>query len=218
MNCGIINYMLKKILKENCKYLIVLFLMMVFFFVLNKINSFEIFKEIDSYVSNLIKSTLGLKYNKLFNFTSDFLGIYTLIFIIVCMLFGFKNKIYVILLSSGYIFTMLFSTVSKVLISRARPLIEVTATIDPYSFPSGHTLISFVSYYFIAYLMSVNLDKKRKIAYYLIATILVITVAFSRLYLGVHYFTDVMGAILFGTVILSMLINIVEKNFKRKLL
>ena len=218
MNCGIINYMLKKILKENCKYLIVLFLMMVFFFVLNKINSFEIFKEIDSYVSNLIKSTLGLKYNKLFNFTSDFLGIYTLIFIIVCMLFGFKNKIYVILLSSGYIFTMLFSTVSKVLISRARPLIEVTATIDPYSFPSGHTLISFVSYYFIAYLMSVNLDKKRKIAYYLIATILVTTVAFSRLYLGVHYFTDVMGAILFGTVILSMLINIVEKNFKRKLL
>ena len=113
---------------------------------------------------------------------------------------------------------MLFSTVSKVLISRARPLIEVTATIDPYSFPSGHTLISFVSYYFIAYLMSVNLDKKRKIAYYLIATILVTTVAFSRLYLGVHYFTDVMGAILFGTVILSMLINIVEKNFKRKLL
>jgi undecaprenyl-diphosphatase len=210
--------MLKKILKENYKYFIVLFLMMVFFFVLNKINSFEIFKEIDSYVSNLIKSTLGLKYNKLFNFTSDFLGIYTLIFVIVCMLFGFKNKIYVILLSSGYIFTMLFSTVSKVLISRARPLIEVTATIDPYSFPSGHTLISFVSYYFIAYLMSVNLDKKRKIAYYLIATILVTTVAFSRLYLGVHYFTDVMGAILFGTVILSMLINIVEKNFKRKLL
>jgi undecaprenyl-diphosphatase len=210
--------MLKKILKENYKYFIVLFLMMVFFFVLNKINSFEIFKEIDSYVSNLIKSTLDLKYNKLFNFTSDFLGIYTLIFIIVCMLFGFKNKIYVILLSSGYIFTMLFSTVSKVLISRARPLIEVTATIDPYSFPSGHTLISFVSYYFIAYLMSVNLDKKRKIAYYLIATILVTTVAFSRLYLGVHYFTDVMGAILFGTVILSMLINIVEKNFKRKLL
>lgn len=210
--------MIKKILRENYKHLIILFILIVFFYILNKINNFEIFNSIDIYVSNLIKECFDVKYNELFNFTSDFIGIYTLIFIIVCMFFGFKKKYYFMLLTTGYLFTVAVSYVSKILISRTRPIIEVAATIDPYSFPSGHTITSFVGYYFIAYLLTINLDIKRKIAYYIIATILVTTVAFSRIYLGVHYITDVMGGILFGTIILSMLINIVNKNFRRKLL
>lgn len=210
--------MLKKILKENYKYLIILLILIVFFCLLSKLNNFELFNEIDTYVSNLINNSFNKKYNKLFNFTSDFIGIYTLIFLLMCMFIGFNKKYYFLLATSGYLFTVIISFISKVIISRPRPIIEIAATIDPYSFPSGHTITSFVGYYFIAYMMSIKLDKKRKLAYYIIATILVTTVAFSRLYLGVHYFTDVMGGILFGTVILSMLINIVNKNFKRKLL
>lgn len=210
--------MIKKIMKENYKYLIILLILIVFFCLLSRINNFNVFNNIDKYVSDLIKESFGVKYNKLFNFTSDFIGIYTLIFIIVCTLFGFKKKNYFVLLTSGYLFTVIVTFISKIMISRTRPIIEVTATIDPYSFPSGHTITSFVGYYFIAYLLTLNLDKKRKVAYYIIATILVTTVTFSRLYLGVHYFTDVIGGILFGSIILSMLINIVNKNYKRKLL
>lgn len=209
--------MIRKILKENYKYLIILFILIVSFSILGRLNNFEIFNTIDSYVRNLINECFDIKYNKLFNFTSDFIGIYTLIFIIVCMFFGFKKKYHFTLTTSAYLFTIAISFISKMLILRARPSIEFAASIDPYSFPSGHTLTSFVGYYFIAYILTINLDKKRKLAYYIIATILVSTVAFSRLYLGVHYFTDVMGGILFGAIILSMLINIVNKNFKRKL-
>lgn len=210
--------MIKKIIKENYKYIIILFILIVFFYILNKVNNFSIFYQMDTNIGNLIKESFGIKYNKLVNFISDFVGIYTLIFIYVCMFFGFNKKHHFKLAISGYLFTLLIASISKVLIARTRPIIEVTATIDPFSFPSGHTMASFVGYYFIAYLLTINLDKKRKIAYYIIATILVTTVAFSRLYLGVHYFSDVMGGILIGSVILSMLINIVNKNFKRKLL
>ena len=209
--------MIRENLKQNYKHLIILFILMVFFCLLSKMNNFAIFNNIDQSVSNLIKECFDVKYDKLFNFTSDFIGIYTLIFIIMCMFICFKKKYYFLLSSFGYMFTLFISIISKILISRTRPIIEVKATIDAYSFPSGHTMTAFVGYYFIAYLMSFNTDKRTKIAYYLIATILVTTVAFSRLYLGVHFFTDVIGGIIFGSVVLSMLINIVNKNFKRKL-
>ena len=133
------------------------------------------------------------------------------------MLIKFNNKYYVLIQLSCYLFTLFTAGISKQIIARARPIIEVSATIDKYSFPSGHTIMSFVCYYFIAYILSIKSDKYTKFAYYIIATVLVFTVAFSRLYLGVHYFSDIIGSVLFGTIILLMMRNIVEKNFKGKL-
>lgn len=209
--------MIKKVVKENYKYIIVLFLTIVLFYVLRITNEFRIFKIIDQNIADFIKNNFSGNLEKIFNFTSDFIGIYTLIIIIMCILLKFKNKLYIKLTLITYTFTLLITSISKIIISRPRPLIEVTATIDKYSFPSGHTLVSFVMYYFIAYILTINSDKYTKVAYYIISTILVFTVAFSRLYLGVHYFTDVMGAIIFGIVILLMMINIIKKNFKEKL-
>lgn len=209
--------MIKKVVKENYKYIIVLFLTIVLFYVLRITNEFRLFKTLDQNVADFIKNNFSSNLEKIFNFTSDFIGIYTLIIIIVCILLKFKNKLYIKLTLVTYTFTLLITSISKIIISRPRPLIEVTATIDKYSFPSGHTLVSFVMYYFMAYILTINSDKYTKIAYYIISTILVFTVAFSRLYLGVHYFTDVIGAIIFGIVILLMIINIIKKNFKEKL-
>lgn len=209
--------MIKKVVKENYKYIIVLFLTIVLFYVLRITNEFRLFKTLDQNVADFIKNNFSSNLEKIFNFTSDLIGIYTLIIIIVCILLKFKNKLYIKLTLVTYTFTLLITSISKIIISRPRPLIEVTATIDKYSFPSGHTLVSFVMYYFMAYILTINSDKYTKIAYYIISTILVFTVAFSRLYLGVHYFTDVIGAIIFGIVILLMIINIIKKNFKEKL-
>lgn len=209
--------MIKKIVKENYKYLLTLLFLIILFWIIKYLNHFEMFEILDQSVSNFIKNNFSSKLDKIFNFTSDFIGIYTLIIIIVCMIFKFKEKIYIKLTGLSYIFTLAFTSISKIVIGRERPLMEVTATIDKYSFPSGHTIVSFVMYFFIAYLLSIKEDKHTSKAYYIIAFILVTTVAFSRLYLGVHYFTDVLGSLLFGTIILSMLINIVKKNYKRKL-
>lgn len=209
--------MIKKVVKENSKYIIVLFLTIVLFYVLRITNEFRLFKTLDQNVADFIKNNFSSNLEKIFNFTSDFIGIYTLIIIIVCILLKFKNKLYIKLTLVTYTFTLLITSISKIIISRPRPLIEVTATIDKYSFPSGHTLVSFVMYYFMAYILTINSDKYTKIVYYIISTILVFTVAFSRLYLGVHYFTDVIGAIIFGIVILLMIINIIKNNFKEKL-
>lgn len=209
--------MIKKIAKENKKYFLILLAMIVFFCIFRKINGFEFLKPIDQFVASIFENIRNQKFTPLVNITSDFVGIYTLIIIVVCIIFKIKNKYYIIVQSICYALTVSTLFITKNLVCRVRPTIEAFATIDVYSFPSGHTLTAFVGYFFLAYIMSLKLDKKNKAAYYFIASVLVITVAFTRLYLNVHYFTDILGSLLFGTIILKCLINIVEKNFKGKL-
>ena len=207
-----------KIIKENYKYIILLLLLIVFFSIFKKMNGFELLEPLDKFVEDLFQNTIGNKYTSLVHITSDIIGIYTLLLIIVCMIFKFKNKYYVTVQSICYSFTLLTLVISKNTICRIRPSMDVLATIDIYSFPSGHTLTAFVGYFFLAYILSLNSDQKTKNTYYFIASILVITVAFTRLYLNVHYCSDILGSILFGTIILRCLMNIVEKHYKKKLI
>lgn len=86
----------------------------------------------------------------------------------------------------------------KNLISRERPCwindsIQVLIAVpQDYSFPSGHTLSSY-----IAAAVIMNNNKRLGIAAYAIASL----IAFSRLYLYVHFLTDVVAGILLGTII-----------------
>lgn len=192
--------------------------MIVFFYIFKQLNGFEYIQPIDTKVDNFIRNNFSQNFKYLVHYTSDYIGIYTSILIIVCMFFKFKNKYYWSLQMLCYSFSLVIVWITKYLVCRARPSMELIATIDYYSFPSAHALITFVGYYFLAYMLSLKSDKKTQIAYYIIATTLVVSVSFTRIYLNVHYFTDIIGALLFGIIILKCLINIVEKNFKRKLL
>lgn len=88
--------------------------------------------------------------------------------------------------------------ITKNLVARTRPyeVVEgLTRLIGPqvdYSFPSGHTAISFGS----AIALFFYLDRKFGIGLLALATL----IAWTRLYLGVHYPTDVLGGMAFGIV------------------
>jgi membrane protein DedA with SNARE-associated domain/membrane-associated phospholipid phosphatase len=71
------------------------------------------------------------------------------------------------------------------------------------SFPSGHTLAAFTFFGFLAILISQQLKpEKRKILYF-IAISLGILVAISRMFLGAHWLTDVLGSVLLATTLIS---------------
>ena len=92
-------------------------------------------------------------------------------------------------------------TLLKLLIQRPRPniiphLVEVT----DYSYPSGHTIASTAVFLSLALLASRHFtDWKERAVLFLIAGILIGLVAFSRLYLGVHYPSDVLSGLLLGS-------------------
>lgn len=87
----------------------------------------------------------------------------------------------------------------KITFERQRP--EVLAEYDGtgFSFPSGHTTGSVVFYGFLIYLIVISpLKKPWKWTINIALGILITLIGLSRVYLGVHFFTDVVGGTLFG--------------------
>jgi undecaprenyl-diphosphatase len=95
----------------------------------------------------------------------------------------------------------------KEIIKRSRPistLIQETG----FSFPSGHTIMSIVFFGLLVYIFAA---KKNKIKAIIISTIIITITILSRLYLQVHWLTDIIGGIIIGTTILAISI-IIDKN------
>lgn len=101
----------------------------------------------------------------------------------------------------------------KLLFQRARPeAAERYLHGTSWSFPSGHVVGSVVTYGMLAYLM-VRLARTApvRIVSIVVAVLLIFEVAFSRLYLGVHYFSDVAGGFAAGIVWLAACVAAVEE-------
>jgi membrane-associated phospholipid phosphatase len=101
----------------------------------------------------------------------------------------------------------------KFLIRRPRPESAVTFLSHlSWSFPSGHSMASMVTYGMVAYLvmLSVKGRKGYQLATALCAVLLILSIGFSRLYLGVHYFSDVLGGFTAGALWLSACISGLE--------
>ena len=125
------------------------------------------------------------------------LGEETLIILIVAIIyFAFSKKeakrLFFIVVTSTAV-----NTIAKNLVRRPRPFAngEITAirqeTATGYSFPSGHTQnIATLGTYFS--------ERIRKIWFIIVASVVVLLVGFSRMYLGVHYPSDVIVGLLLG--------------------
>ncbi len=96
----------------------------------------------------------------------------------------------------------LLSMVFKDFFARPRPtLVPVQTEVLSYSFPSGHAMVSAVTYLTIGALLS-RTQKRTAIKTYILilSVVLTLAVGFSRVYLGVHWPTDVLAGWLAGAV------------------
>ncbi len=76
---------------------------------------------------------------------------------------------------------------------------------DGFSFPSAHVSTSLAVFGFLALLVARELPIKRRWLPYTVAGILVVAIAFSRVYLGVHWFSDVLGGASVGLLWVTLL-------------
>lgn len=88
----------------------------------------------------------------------------------------------------------------KNLFARARPMLwQRTVDVSLYSFPSGHAMVSLVIYGMLGYLLATRFQRWQK-SILSVAILLIAAIGFSRLYLGVHWPTDVIAGYAAGLV------------------
>lgn len=94
----------------------------------------------------------------------------------------------------------ILSTALKALVDRPRPDMEAVARVFTASFPSGHAAVSAVVYLTLGLLLAEALSSRNARAYFIGLSVLVtVLVGISRIYLGVHFPTDVIAGWALGS-------------------
>jgi undecaprenyl-diphosphatase len=88
---------------------------------------------------------------------------------------------------------------------------------NTYSFPSGHSMGAVIAFGLLAYFLCYALPARReRIFVVVVAAALALTIGFSRIYLGAHYFSDVVGGFAVGGAWLSVCISGTEAARRRQ--
>ncbi len=107
----------------------------------------------------------------------------------------FESLLVLVTSGAGYVVTL---SLKEILMLPRPPGFNVPGLFS-YSFPSGHTSTATVFFLLIAYILIRRVKKGYSETLVLsLATLAILTVGFSRMYLGVHWFSDVLGGIAVG--------------------
>ena len=206
---------LKDILKNNYKWIILFICVVVFLEILEDLFEIEMLKiDIITYeivIKNFRNSLLTL----FFKFITFLGSQYTILFITLFSFILIKNKKVPIAILTNLIIITTLNILLKNIVDRPRPqgyrIIEETG----YSFPSGHSMISMAFYGLILYIIFKNC-KNKKIRNILCVcfTVLIFLIGFSRIYLGVHYASDVLGGFLISISYLILFTTFTKPIFK----
>lgn len=102
----------------------------------------------------------------------------------------------------------------KALFKRERPNIMQLIEITGFSFPSGHAYFSMLIYGYLAYLIYQEKNKKYRKRKITVLITLITCIGISRIYLGVHYLTDIIFGYSLGLLTLILFMYFKEKYLK----
>lgn len=161
--------------------------------------------------------------------TTFFLWVTTLGNLSVILSFSFLVSAYLALTKKFKYFLPFVTTLAgsgltvyllKIVIGRDRPGMGIAYYAElSLSFPSGHAALSVALYGYVAYLFVQFFDIKKHQhilwALYFIASFVVLLIGLSRIYLGVHFLTDILGGYVIGLLWLGIGISLTETVWKK---
>ena len=209
--------MLKRIIEKNYKWIIAFLCLIIVLMMLEDIFENEQLA-LDMFVYRLV--ILNLRTEPLTTFMEIITNLsssYVLIAITIGIWIFVKNKKVGWCVASNLVITVLLNQLLKYIIQRPRPDGYRLITESGYSFPSGHSMVSMAFYGLIIYLIW-KMVKNKKIKYIScgILGILIPMIGFSRIYLGVHYASDVIGGFAISIVYLLLYTNITRSILQLK--
>lgn len=165
-------------------------------------------------------------YNFLMNFRCSFLDNYFILItkcgdvsficgLVLGVILILRNK-YSLLYGCLAVDCALTNKIVKHIIRRDRPDVLKLIKQGGFSFPSGHSMISMCMYGCLIYVVLKKI-KNKYLKWFLvfILSLLIVSVGLSRIYVGVHYLSDVVSGFILGLIILILYIELINKYFVR---
>jgi undecaprenyl-diphosphatase len=161
----------------------------------HKVVQFD--REIISFIQGLETPTLT-NIMKLFTFVGGGFPVVVVTLIILVFLYKVLHHRSELILFIGVVVgSVILNETLKLIFKRARPVLHRIIDANGFSFPSGHSMAAFSLYGVVAFLLwrhiSTALGRSMLIV---ISIVMIIMIGISRIYLGVHYPSDVLGGFL----------------------
>lgn len=201
-----------KFIKNNWRWMLLFICLIGFLALAEEVFHQEIMNgDIVGYdiVSKLFKFNVSTPIAK---FITNFGGAIFVISLTTILFFVIKDKKIGISIITNLGIVTILNQIIKFIMQRPRPtefrIIEETG----YSFPSGHSMVSLAFYGYLIYLIYKYINNKHlKRTLIIILSVLICIIGVSRIYLGVHYTSDVLGGFLISLAYLIIYIELVNK-------
>ena len=206
-----------KLTKDNYKWIILSICLILFLALAEDVFNKEIMQE-DIIGYNFVKTYLIKKeITPIMKLITFFGGATCLIGLTIILFITIKNKKIGLLIGTNLIVITILNQIFKFILQRPRPTENRIINENGYSFPSGHSMISMAFYGFLIYLIY-KYVKNKKIKYISITliSVLIIFIGISRIYLGVHYTSDVLAGFLFSISYLIIYVLIANNKVLNK--
>lgn len=168
---------------------------------------------IDETIYNLIFKLFSTPTTFIMTFISHLGSATILILICIILYLLLKDKKMALIIMLNLAIVYLLNVIIKMIIARPRPDILRLVYETGYSFPSGHAMVATGFYGFLIYIANKKIKNKAlRRCITILLTLLIFLIGISRIYLGVHYATDIIGAFMIGIIYLVIFINILKKN------
>ena len=198
--------------------LLLLFALIIFIYAARMVFIVEK-SDFDENVFNAIKPFIdpGLTNFMLF---ITFLGKHTLLiplnFVLIAFFIYKKERWFATRIAALSLSSLALMFILKFYFQRDRPLLPVIGDASGYSFPSGHALISTVFYGLFIYMIwhEVKIKWLRNLLV-IFLSILILLISFSRIYLRVHYPSDVIAGLAVGFIWLVLSLRMIQRVEKR---
>lgn len=186
------------------------------FISLSVLVKLDLVSSVDTFIYNLCTFKMNniltgiFKVFTFFGSTAFIVALSVILFVVFLIC---KKKTHAYLTASVIIISTILNNVIKVIIMRSRPEVLKLVIETSYSFPSGHTMASVTIYGILLYLVNkTDLKSGLKNTLRVILFTLPIFIGISRIYLGAHFATDVIGAYLVSTILLLVTTYLVDKK------
>lgn len=198
-------------MKKNLKWIIFGILIVLVIGIMIFIKNGRIV-EFDNYIYTLVTHNTNSVLDNL-NHIFTFFGstLWMIILPILCLIM-FKDKKKAVFICVCLIISIILNIGIKNVFMRERPVVRKLVEETSYSFPSGHTTAAVTMYGIMLYLIiKSSFSKNKKIIFSSGLIILMFLVAVSRIYLGAHFASDVIGGALVSSAFLILYTSVTEK-------